>query len=419
MPASLVILYLSTFFLRLAFGALLLLLAFYVPAEGAFPPILGVPYFPLLGVAVIAVTYPLAEMLCAEPFGVLSDRIGRARVVVLGTSLAAVVTALYSLSNDIWYLAILHGIHGIGAAATVAPAVAMVADYAGTRERGRDMGWFDYSTLTGYIFGAVLGGITHDLLGSAPGFLLVAAILAASAVLLQIFAREAPQRGDHKQPHLRDLRDLFRSRTVVFMFTVWLLLAVVIGLAVTYVPRIMSDRGYSGSRIGLFFAIGGAVIGLLQPLWGRLSDRFGRVPVMVYGVTSILGLILVLLTIPDQVARQTPWALALLGICGLGAGAFIPAALAMMTDNAPEGEYGTTLGLYSFALGFGAFIAEASGLVIILVGGDQGAPQGILYFAAALIFMAVLVTFLWLFKSLPHHLHLPGRKRMPSVIKGR
>jgi MHS family proline/betaine transporter-like MFS transporter len=417
MPSSLVVLYLSTFFLRLAFGSLLLLLAFYVPPTGGYPPIMGLPYFPLLGVAIIAVTYPLAEMLTAEPFGILSDRVGRRRVVVLGTTLAAGITALYSLSNDIWYLAILHGIHGIGAAATVAPAVAMVADYAGTKQRGRNMGWFDYSTLTGYIFGAVLGGFTHDLMGSQGGFLLVAGILATSALLLQLFAREAPLAADHKHPTLRDLRQLFRSRTVDFMFTVWLLLAVIIGLAVTYIPRIMSDRGYSGSKIGIFFAIGGAVLGLLQPFWGRLSDRFGRIPVMVYGVTSILGLILVLLVMPQEVERQTPWALALLALCGLGAGAFIPAALAMMADNAPAGEFGTTMGLYSFALGFGAFIAEASGLGIIVLGGDKGAPQGILYFAASLIFAAVFVTFLWLFRTLPHHFRLRFWRREPLTTK--
>ena len=98
-------------------------------------------------------------MFTANYFGSLSDRIGRKKVIVLGTSVAAIVVGLYSLSNNTWYLAALHGIHGIAAAATVAPAIAMIADHAEKKNRGRQMGWFDYSTLLGYIMGAVVGGI--------------------------------------------------------------------------------------------------------------------------------------------------------------------------------------------------------------------------------------------------------------------
>ena len=131
-PGYLRVLYFSTFFLRVAFGALLLIIAKYVPCETA--------YEGLLNVAIIAVPYPLAEMMTANYFGMLSDRIGRKRVIVAGTSLAAIIVLLYTLSNDVWYLATLHGIHGIGAAATIAPAIAMIADHADTCDRGRQMG---------------------------------------------------------------------------------------------------------------------------------------------------------------------------------------------------------------------------------------------------------------------------------------
>ncbi|MCJ7561766.1 MAG: hypothetical protein MUO84_02005, partial [Thermoplasmata archaeon] len=59
-PWHLRVLYLSTFFLRTAFGALLLLIASYVPYQN--------DYEALLNVAIIAVTYPLAEMLTANYF---------------------------------------------------------------------------------------------------------------------------------------------------------------------------------------------------------------------------------------------------------------------------------------------------------------------------------------------------------------
>ena len=79
-----------------------------------------------------------------------------------------------------------------------------------------------------------------------------------------------------------------------------------------------------------------------------------------------------------------------LGILGLGAGAFVPAALALMADSSSDDCYGATMGLYSFALGFGAFIAESIGLAIIVLG-DEDAVGWLLYFAAALIALAVLM----------------------------
>ena len=51
--------------------------------------------------------------IAANYFGTLSDKLGRKTIIVFGTSLAAVIVLLYTLSNDVWYLATLQGIHGI------------------------------------------------------------------------------------------------------------------------------------------------------------------------------------------------------------------------------------------------------------------------------------------------------------------
>jgi MFS family permease len=76
---------------------------------------------------------------------------------------------------------------------------------------------------------------------------------------------------------------------------------------------------------------------------------------------------------------------------GLGVGAFVPSALALMADSSDASSYGATMGLYSFALGFGAFIAQALGLVIVLFGGNANAPTWLLYLAIALITLAVMI----------------------------
>lgn len=395
-PWHLRILYVSTFLLRTAFGALLLLIASYVPFE--------TDYEALLNVAIIAVPYPLAEMLTANYFGLLSDRTGRKIVIVAGTSLAAVVVALYTLSNNVWYLAGMHGIHGIGAAATVAPAIAMIADHADSCDRGRQMGWFDYSTFLGYIVGAVVGGFMIDFTGPVSGFVIVAVLLAGSAAMLQLLVRkERPVIRASNMEGFQALRRVFRIREIRLMFPIWLIIATLLGLAITYLPRIMLSEDISGSTIGIMFGAAGVALGLLQPFWGKVSDIVGRVPVMAYGVFSIFGIVVMVLffseyafVVTDEGVEFKLIGMIPLGLLGLGAGAFVPAALAMMADSSEEECYGATMGLYSFALGFGAFIAEGLGLGIILASGDERAPSWLLYLAAALIFLAVIMM-VWFF----------------------
>jgi DHA1 family multidrug resistance protein-like MFS transporter len=406
-PWHLRVLYISTFLLRTAFGALLLLIATYVPLTPAVD--IGLDpdmsqeavedFAALLNVAIIAVPYPLAEMITANYFGILSDRVGRKPVIVAGTALAAVIVGLYTLSNNVWYLAFMHGIHGIGAAATVAPAIAMIADHADSCDRGRQMGWFDYSTFLGYILGAVFGGFMIDWTGAKIGFLIIAALLVGSALMLYIMVKwEKIARKSEHVGGFGELKRVFKVREIRLMFPIWLIIAILLGLAITYLPRIMLSQDISGSTIGIMFAAAGIALGLLQPFWGKVSDIVGRIPVMAYGVLSIFGIVIMLLFFPDAAFENTDDGLEFklvgmipLAIMGLGAGAFVPAALALMADSSDAECYGATMGLYSFALGFGAFIAEGMGLGIIIASRGDNAPGWLLYFAAALIGLAVVM----------------------------
>jgi len=403
-PWHLRVLYISTFLLRTAFGALLLLISAYFKNDPD----------GLLKVAIVAVPYPLAEMATANYFGILSDRIGRKPIIVAGTTLAAIVVAMYALSDNVWYLTTLHGIHGIGAAATVAPAIAMIADYAHSNDRGRQMGWFDYSTFLGYIVGAVLGGFLTELVSVPIGFAIITALLTGSAVMLYtLVKRESAAKNFEHKSGFAELREVFRVKEVRLMFPIWLIIATLLGLALTYLPIIMMSRDIEGTTIGIMFGLAGVALGLLQPFWGKVSDLVGRIPVMAYGVFSIAGIVVMLLFFPNSAIEvndagvKFKWlGMIPLGIMGLGAGAFVPAALAMMADSSESKSYGATMGLYSFALGFGAFIAETLGLIIIYLTGKNDAPGWILYFAAALVGLAVLMMIIFFFVT-----YLKGRTK--------
>ncbi len=216
-----------------------------------------------------------------------------------------------------------------------------------------------------------------------------------------------------------ELRKVFKIREVRLMFPIWLIVATLLGIALTYLPIILLSRNIKGATIGIMFAGAGVVLGLLQPFWGKVSDIVGRIPVMAYGIFSMLGIILMVLLAPGWIYYQDasgvhfnligaipfgdPWPGGG-GVRAIGFGAHGPLRRMPVA-------YGATMGLYSFALGFGAFMAETLGLLIILATGKEDAPSWLLYFAAVLIGMAVIMMlYFFLTRGIEQRLR-PERKK--------
>jgi EmrB/QacA subfamily drug resistance transporter len=92
------------------------------------------------------------------------------------------------------------------------------------------------------------------------------------------------------------------------------------------------------------------------PFWGKLSDLYGRKPMLLAGITIFLvGSALCGLA-------QEMWQLILFrGIQGIGAGSLFPIALAVVGDLFSPAERGRYQGLFAAVFGFAALIGPALG----------------------------------------------------------
>jgi EmrB/QacA subfamily drug resistance transporter len=148
------------------------------------------------------------------------------------------------------------------------------------------------------------------------------------------------------------LEILFATLLALFMFA---LDQTVVGVAL---PRIITDL--SGNELYTWsitiYLLTSTISG---PIYGKLSDLFGRRPIFIFGVSLFLvGSVLCGLS-------QEMWQFVLFrGIQGLGGGAVFPVAIAVVADLYNPQERGKYLGFFGAAFGLSSILGPAIGGII-------------------------------------------------------
>jgi MFS family permease len=144
---------------------------------------LGVPamHAPLLWAVLHAVRSTLAA-----PFGALSDRLGRRRVLAAGYAAQCAVLALFGFVREpfawaVWPLFALHGLH---AGFTEGAERGFVADLTGASRRGAVFGVFHAAQGLFALAGAVTLGVSWDRFGATAALSTAAATSLVAMILL-------------------------------------------------------------------------------------------------------------------------------------------------------------------------------------------------------------------------------------------
>ncbi len=142
------------------------------------------------------------------------------------------------------------------------------------------------------------------------------------------------------------------------------------------------------------------------PLLGRLSDRFGRRPILLISQLGTLTGFLIL------GFSNTLWLLFLSRFIDGFSGANIATAQAVITDSTTEKTRTQGLGLIGAAFGLGFIIGPVIAFITLGVSGNNYAL--VAYVAAAFSLASFLLTFFWLEETLPPEKRGQGGER-PGV----
>ncbi len=141
-----------------------------------------------VGVVLCYAAYNVTYALLAFPAGILSDRIGRWRIVGIGWILYALVYAGFAIAGAS-FVALLFAAYGAFMGLTQGAGKAIVADYAPANLRGTAMGLFYTATGFSVIAASLLTGVLWDKYSPQVALNACAAIAAFSALLIPLTSR--------------------------------------------------------------------------------------------------------------------------------------------------------------------------------------------------------------------------------------
>jgi MFS family permease len=153
-------------------------------AWGLLPLFYASAGIPLIEIGILAAMYPAVWAVCQIATGGLSDRIGRKPLIVAGMLLQAAAIALIAFGStfSVWFAA--SALLGIGTAMVYPTLLAAVADVADPAWRGSAIGVYRLWRDLGFAIGALVAGVIADALGMPFAIGAIAALTAASGLVV-------------------------------------------------------------------------------------------------------------------------------------------------------------------------------------------------------------------------------------------
>lgn len=326
----------------------------------------------LVGVAVGG--YGLTQAMLQIPFGALSDRIGRVRVILAGLALFATGSVFAALSETIW--GVIAGRMMQGAGAVSATLTALLADATRAEVRTRTMAVLGIGVGTAFLLALVAGPVIASALGVRALFWLAAGLAGvAGLALLALPAGIVRRRPDAALP----VRAAFRPELLRLDLYVFLLHAMLTANFVA-LPFLLDDhlllpvaRHWQVYTTALVLSLAAAV-----PLILGDGRRGGALPVAIAISLMLAGELLLAFAGFAFLPVVAGLALFFGGFNFLEAG--LPARLSI---RAPANLRGASLGVFASSQFLGIFAGGIYGGRLLTAGAPGDVFSGCAVIAAA------------------------------------
>jgi DHA1 family multidrug resistance protein-like MFS transporter len=335
--------------------------SFMFPVIPLYAANLGAPVSEV-GIIVATLSYVTAFFLI--PFGILSDRFGRQKLLIGGLIVFTLTPLLYPLAHSTGQLILVRAIHGLGAAAFLPAAIALVVDLTPPNRRGTAIGWYTASLQLGLMAGPITGGFLASRFGFNAAFYGCAAIsFIGLALAFSRLRAIAHQPAVIPEAAVSPWRWLGQPLAIAVMLAP-MLVALGSGTIGSYIPLYGLGFGMTEADAGAIITAVYASSALLRAPSGRLADRIDR-KLLLGGGVAISAIAVSLFPFFHGLAQF----IAIGIVFGIGMGLAMPASLAMAADFSSASGRGVAMAIptcfFNVGLALGptamGFIANSHG----------------------------------------------------------
>ena len=327
-----------------------------------------------LQVGILFASFMLMRALLAAPFGHLSDRVGRKRIILIGSFLYAILAILFTVPDDWFGLIFVRAFQGVASAMVWPVSEALVIDSSPPSMRGASLGKIVMAANLGMVIGPFVGGGLFGLAYHTLGFSLedsykfpfyFTAILALGGgvfvwrnVTDAVVPRESKTKLSLHQMFNPDGMDRQGLRNLKVLYTN----AAMEGFAFASIGPLMilfldfKFPALGADTIPLIIGVGMGLGALIAYPSGRLADRVGKKKMFVIGgYFAFIGTMLIPMGVLLAVV------IVFLAMRSMAFQVSSPALRALQADIVPESIRGRLIGVLESMSNTGSVVGAIVG----------------------------------------------------------
>ena len=319
-------------------------------------------------VGFLSAAYAAGVLIGAPLWGVVSDRTGRGRILIIGLIgyVASLLLLLVPGSTGLWSLYALRGATGFFVAAVAPVVAALVAEHTPEKQRARRFAWLGAVSLLGFLFGPGLNALA-DWAGSWAGARTDSPVLAAQIVIalsallgavmmsglaVTLPASRAPDAAARQNPVAA-----IESRVIALWWLSGTATFVLAGFELGIVLQGQLHTGLSSRQVAMMFAECSLVmlgVNALLFLTGWLEKLPARVLMSAGLIVAMAGLGVL------AGHRSETWMYLGVSLASAGTGLILP-VIAYLAAGASPQSLGATMGGLAAAAGVGQTLGSFVG----------------------------------------------------------